>query len=211
MISLNKLHPRASLFLLNHHLNPFSAVNKMSISIARTSCEVFSATQGGIPRVRHKVENKLLMFQDSPHKIPIRIYQSSATKTPLLIYFHGGGWSLGSLNSHVTLCRQLSKTSECTVVSVEYRLAPEFPDPAALDDARLVYAWCYVHADSLNIDADKIAVGGDSSGGNLAAAFSAKCIEENKPLSSFQMLLNPTLDLSLNQQSMTDGGKGHIF
>lgn len=199
------------MFLFNHHLNPFSAVNKMPISVARKAYEVFSATHGGIPILLHKVENKLLMFEDPHPAIPIRIFKSSATKTPLLIYVHGGGWSLGSTNTHDTLCRALAKAAECTVISVEYRLAPEYPYPSALDDVGLVCSWCCEHADSLNIYADKIAIGGDSSGGNLAAVFSTKCIEENQTLPRFQMLLYPTLDLSLNQQSMTDLGKGHFL
>lgn len=211
MTFLNKLHPKALMFLLNHHSNPFSAVNKMPISIARAAYEVFSITHGGIPHKLNNVENKLLTFQDSSHTIPIRIYRSSKNKSPLLIYFHGGGWSLGSLNTHDTLCRSLAKSSECTVISVECRLAPESPYPAALEDASLIYSWCNNYANTLNIFADKIAIGGDSSGGNLAAAFIAKCIEENKKLPCFQMLLYPTLDLTLNQKSMTDFGKGYFL
>lgn len=211
MKSLNKLHPRASLFLLSHHLTPFSAVNNLPISVARTAYEVFSTTHGGIPQTLYKVENKVLKFQNFQHEIPIRIYQSSTNKSPLLIYFHGGGWSLGSLNTHDTLCRSLAKSSKSTIVSVAYRLAPEFPYPAALEDANLVYTWCYEHADTLNILADKIAVGGDSSGANIAAALTTQYIEGNKPLPRFQILLYPTLDLTLTQQSMTDFGKGHFL
>ena len=206
-----KLHPRALLFLLNHHLNPFTAVNKMPISMARNAYEMFSKIHGGISQTLYNVENKVLTFQDFAHAIPIRIYQSSMNKAPLLIYFHGGGWSLDSLNTHDTLYRSIAKTSECTVVSVAYRLAPEFPYPAAQEDASLVYDWCHKHADILNIHSDKIAVGGDSSGGNIAAVLTAQCIEENKPIPTFQLLLYPTLDLSLNQQSMTDLGKGHFL
>jgi acetyl esterase len=206
-----KLHLRASLFLLNHHLNPFTAVNKMPILMARNSYEMFSKIHGGTAQALHEIKNKVLTFQGLSHSIPIRIYQASSNKSPLLIYFHGGGWSLGSLNTHDTLCRSLAKTSECTVVSVAYRLAPEVPYPAAIEDASLVYDWCHKHADILNIHADKIAVGGDSSGGNIAAVLAAECIEENKPIPTFQMLLYPTLDLSLNQQSMTDLGKGHFL
>lgn len=98
---------------------------------------------------------------------------------------HGGGWSLGSLNTHDTLCRTLSKTFGCTILSIEYRLAPEHPFPAALQDVQLVYNWCCENGHELNIMSEKIAIGGDSSGGNLAAAYTALCVEQNLRLPTF--------------------------
>jgi acetyl esterase len=87
---------------------------------------------------------------------------------PLLIYFHGGGWCLGDVASFDVLCRELANTSDCAVLSVDYRLAPEHPFPAAVDDARLAFDWAVAQAGLLRIDSSRIALGGDSAGGNLA-------------------------------------------
>jgi acetyl esterase len=211
MIYNPKLNPRAAFFLASHHLNPFSSVEKMPISLARNAYEFFALTQGGIPPELLNIENRVLNFESIEHGIPIRIYTSSDLPSPLLIYVHGGGWSLGSLNTHDTLCRNLSKTAGCTIVSVDYRLAPEHPHPAALEDVQLVYNWCQKKTQELNIIPNKIAIGGDSSGGNIAAAFTATCVEQNMPPPNFQLLLYPTLDLSLTQQSMIDLGTGHFL
>jgi acetyl esterase len=211
MLYNNKLHPRAAFFLASHHLNPFSSVGKMPISLARNAYEFFAITQGGVPPKLFNVENRVLNFESIEHGIPIRIYTPSSLPSPLLVYTHGGGWSLGSLNTHDTLCRNLSKTAGCTIVSVDYRLAPENPYPAALEDVQLVYNWCIENIHELNILPNKIAIGGDSSGGNIAAAFTALCVEQNMPLSNFQLLLYPTLDLSLTQQSMAELGSGHFL
>lgn len=205
------LNPKAAFFLAAHHLNPFSSIEKMPITLARKSYEFFAITQGGVPPKLFNVDNRVLNFPSIEHSIPIRIYTPSSLQTPLLVYVHGGGWSLGSLNTHDTLCRTLSKTAGCTIVSIDYRLAPEAPFPTALHDVTLVYKWCQENTQALNIIPNNIAIGGDSAGGNIAAAFTASCVEHNMPLPNFQLLLYPTLDLSLTQQSMIDLGTGHFL
>ena len=105
--------------------------------------------------------------------IPLRLYRpagsSAETALPVLVYYHGGGWVIGDLDTHDTLCRELANGSGCAVVAVHYRLAPEHRFPAAVDDSIAALKWVHGNAARLHLDANLIAVGGDSAGGNLAA------------------------------------------
>ncbi len=128
--------------------------------------------------------------------IPLRLYRpmtpNRAGAGGALIYFHGGGWVIGDLESHDVLCRDLANQSGATVVSVDYRLAPEHRFPAASDDAIASTLWIARNADALGIDASRLAVGGDSAGGNLAAVV-ALALRGEVPL-RFQLLIYPAVD-----------------
>src|SRR5437762_7085482 len=103
--------------------------------------------------------------------IPARLYaHADDANQPGLVFFHGGGWVIGSVETHEYLCRLLANGAKCTVVSVDYRLAPEHKFPAPAEDCYAAAAWATKHAEDLRIDRGRIAVGGDSAGGNLAAA-----------------------------------------
>jgi acetyl esterase len=108
--------------------------------------------------------------------LPVRGYRPAGTASdallPALVYFHGGGWTIGDRDTHDVLCRQLCNASGCAVFSVDYRLGPEHPFPAAVDDAIAAVRWIARSASQLRIDAARLAVGGDSAGGNLAAVVS---------------------------------------
>ncbi|HET9146525.1 MAG TPA: alpha/beta hydrolase fold domain-containing protein, partial [Acetobacteraceae bacterium] len=109
---------------------------------------------------------------EGPHgPIPMRLYRDGeqAGLRPCLVYFHGGGWVIGDLDSHDPVCRAIAKESGAVVISVDYRMGPEVKFPAAVDDAIAATGWIAAHAASLGIDARQISVGGDSAGGNLAA------------------------------------------
>src|SRR5689334_11122171 len=112
---------------------------------------------------------------------------------PLLVYFHGGGWVYGDLDSHDPTCRFLAERSGVRVLSVDYRLAPEHPFPAAYDDAVAAYRWVVEHAAELGGDPTRLAVGGDSAGGNLAALVALTAAREGLPL-AFQLLVYPGTD-----------------
>lgn len=127
--------------------------------------------------------------------------EPSAVPSPLLLFLHGGGFVLGDLDTHDPVCRLLCRHAGVHVLSVDYRLAPEAPYPAALEDARAAFAWARANASELGADATRIAVGGDSAGGNLAAALSHRLrVDEVRP--ALQLLLYPAIDRSVVRPSL---------
>jgi len=147
--------------------------------------------------------------------IPLRVYRPAgvAATTPLpgLVYFHGGGWVIGDLDTHDVLCRQLTAEAGITVASVDYRLAPEHKFPAAVDDAWEATRWVSASADRLGIDPRRLAVGGDSAGGNLAAVVALMARDAGGPAISFQVLLYPVTDLGAETRSYSDFADGYML
>ncbi len=123
-----------------------------------------------------------------------RLYRPRSGTLPLLVYFHGGGWVVGSVTISDPFCRALANASGCAVVSVEYRLAPEDRYPAAAEDAYAATRWSADHGSDLGIDASRIAVGGSSAGGNLAAVVALMAREYGGPALAFQLLHVPVTD-----------------
>lgn len=147
--------------------------------------------------------------------IPLRSYTPVAGGTellPAIVYFHGGGFVLGDLNSYDALCRTLANESGCRVIAVDYRLAPEHPFPCAVDDAFAAVQWLESNAAELLVDANRIAVAGDLAGGNLAAVVCQKAKENrNSPQIAFQLLIYPALRLLVKRHSAPEtdpGGAG---
>ncbi len=138
-------------------------------------------------------------------EIPLRLYRGSGTqatdKLPVLIYFHGGGWVLGDLDSHDVICRRLANDAACCVVSVDYRLAPEHRYPAAVVDSAAATQWIVEQAEALAIDSERVAVGGDSAGGNLAAVMALMARDEALPPLGFQLLIYPAVEMTATQPS----------
>jgi acetyl esterase len=120
---------------------------------------------------------------------------------PALVYFHGGGWVVGDLDSHDQVCRALANAARCLVVAVDYRLAPEHKFPAAVDDAIAATRWVADNARSLGIDARRLAVGGDSAGGNLAAVVALDARNRAGPALAFQLLIYPGTDMRMDRPS----------
>jgi acetyl esterase len=137
--------------------------------------------------------------------IPLRLYRGAGTAAdvmlPCLLYLHGGGWVLGDLASHDGLCRRLANAAGGCVIAVDYRRAPEHPFPAAIRDAAAALAYVAAEAERLRIDPARLAVGGDSAGGNLAAVLALMGRDGSPPKSVFQMLLYPVVDLSMTGKS----------
>lgn len=130
-------------------------------------------------------------------QIPIRVYTPEGEGPfPLLVYYHGGGWVVGDLDTHEGTCRSIANSAGCVVVSVDYRLAPECKFPAAVDDSYAALEWVAANAKSMNGDPARIAVGGDSAGGNIAAVVAILARDQNGPRLSHQLLIYPVTDVS---------------
>jgi len=147
-------------------------------------------------------------------RLPLRLYRpqgGSAGPLPTLLYFHGGGWVLGNLESHDVICRALAARAGFAVVSVDYRLAPEHPFPAAITDAMAALAWLAAEGPARGLDADRIAVGGDSAGGNIAAALAILDRDSGRPRIRFQLLLYPVTDIGMATASQQDFAEGYLL
>ncbi len=143
--------------------------------------------------------------------IPVRIYRPEASTTlkPGLVWFHGGGWVIGTLDSDAFGCRIIANASNCVVVSVDYRLAPESKFPTAADDAFEVTKWIAENGAELGIDASRMAVGGFSAGGNLAAVVSQLARDASGPAIRFQALVNPVTNYDFGTASYSENAEGY--
>lgn len=169
--------------------------------------EVYKALQQTlpVPDVHHVADG-------DADGVPVRIYRPSDGRSlPSLVYFHGGGWVIGDLDTHDSICRQLASAAGCVVVAVDYRLAPEYRFPAALDDCYRALGWVIDHADTLDIDPTRVAVGGDSAGGNLGACVSLKSKLEGGPPVAFQLLIYPVTDTAMSMPSYNENGEGYML
>ena len=158
-----------------------------------------------------KVEDRAIPGPGSD--IPVRIYTpvASGSTVPALVYFHGGGWVIGDLDTHDALCRTLANEAGCKVIAVDYRLAPEHPFPAAFDDCLAAVKWVEKNASDIGIDPNRIAVAGDSAGGNLAAAVALQAKADKGPHIAFQLLIYPVTDAPRGTKSYKDFAEGHFL
>lgn len=144
--------------------------------------------------------------------IPVRVYRpEGAARPPVLVWFHGGGWVIGDIETADVTCRKLCQRAGVAVVSVGYRLAPEHPCPAASDDAWAAATWVAAHGDELGVDGARLAVGGDSAGGNLAALVAVRARDEGAPAVAHQLLVYPATDLRLGHPSVEENGQGYFL
>ena len=145
--------------------------------------------------------------------VPLRIYwpDAAATASPALVYFHGGGWVFGDLETHDALCRALARETPCVVVSVDYRLAPEHKFPAGLVDCLAATNWVAANAAELGVDPARLAVGGDSAGGNLAAAVAQSMKARGGAALVFQLLIYPAVDFLADTDSLRSNGEGYLL
>jgi acetyl esterase len=147
--------------------------------------------------------------------IPLRQYRGLITEAdaplPLLVYFHGGGWTIGDLDTHDIVCRTLANKARCAVISVDYRMGPEHKFPAAVDDCVAATRWLAQQAASLGVDPARIAVGGDSAGGNLATVVAITLRDAGGPTLVFQALAYPATDQRMDSASHTKFGEGYLL
>jgi len=155
------------------------------------------------PPAIYRVEDRHIPGADG--QIAARVYTPEGSPPMgVLVYFHGGGWMLGDLESHDYLCRALANGAGCVVVSIDYRLAPEHVFPAGAEDCYAATKWVAENAAALGADASRLAVGGDSAGGNLAAVVSMMARDRGGPAISFQLLFYPVTDCALDTPSQKE-------
>jgi acetyl esterase len=187
-------------------LPPFE---EMTVPAARAAAGSFIDLQGEaveLPSVQDRT------VPGPAGDIPMRVYTPEGSGPhPVIVYFHGGGWVIGDLEVSDKPCRQLAASAGAVVVSVDYRLAPEHRYPAAYDDSYAATAWVSEHADELNVDASKLAVCGDSAGGNLAAAVALGARDNGGPAISAQLLIYPVTDFAFNTESYRANGEGYLL
>ncbi len=144
--------------------------------------------------------------------IPIRIYSPNDDGgVGVIVFYHGGGWCIGDIETHDEVCRQLASQSGAAVVSPHYRLGPEARFPAAVDDCYAVLEWVGANKDRLGGANAKIAVSGDSAGGNLAAVMALMSRDQNGPVIASQLLVYPATDFRMGHQSLIDNGEGYLL
>ncbi|MES3012268.1 MAG: alpha/beta hydrolase [Pseudomonadota bacterium] len=153
---------------------------------------------------------------NGPHgSIPVRLYRplgsAETAPLPVLIYYHGGGWVIGDLDTHDSLCRELANGAGCAVIAIDYRMGPEHRFPAAVDDCLAATHWVHANAEALHLDATRLAVGGDSAGGNLAAVISIAARDSGELPIAFQLLIYPATDQHRNTPSHAENGQGHLL
>ncbi|MDX1374275.1 MAG: alpha/beta hydrolase [Burkholderiales bacterium] len=173
---------------------------------------IYRDTRAALSPAAPAVAEARLAFAPGPDgPIPLRAFRPQGARKdealPALIYFHGGGWVIGDLDTHDVVCRQLANGAHCAVFSVDYRLAPEHRFPSAVEDCIAATRWIADQAKTLAIDPTRIAVGGDSAGGNLAAVVALAARDAGGPRLCYQMLIYPATDQRQGTPSMTRNAK----
>jgi acetyl esterase len=171
-----------------------------------------AATQPEAPQV---AEVRELNAEGPRGAIPVRLYRplgsTAGAALPVLVYFHGGGWVIGDLDTHDVLCRSLANGAGCAVASIDYRMGPEHRFPAAVDDVLVATRWVHRQALSLGLDAGRLAVGGDSAGGNLAAVTAIAARDAGDLPIAFQLLIYPATDQRRGHASHQANGQGYLL
>lgn len=169
---------------------------KQSVPSARANLLTLSKLVAGQPRELQRVTE--LTVRGADGQVGARLYvprSAPMSAGGLLVYFHGGGWVVGDLDSHDSYCRDLAEEAGIRVLSVDYRLAPEAEAPTAAEDAIAAFNWAVEHAEDLGADPSRIGVGGDSAGGNLAAVVAQQSVRRDLPAPALQVLIYPAVDL----------------
>lgn len=201
------LDPQAKAFLDGLKAANAPAFHQLPVPKARAGY-LRTVPLAGKPEEVARVENRTIRGPGG--ELPVRIYWPAGDGPfPLFVFFHGGGWVIGNLDSHDPLARSLTNRAGCVTVAVDYRLAPEHPFPAAVDDCVAATEWAAANADALNADASRLAIGGDSAGGNLAAVVAQIACERGGPPIVFQVLIYPRTRHGIDTPSARDNASGY--
>lgn len=213
MTDVSTLDPDARRVLEMNAAVPRPPADQVPIAEARAGFKASRARMSPDPQPVADVHDRTIPGPGGA--IPVRWYRGlgtdPASKLPVYLYFHGGGWAVGDLDTHDVTCRQLANDARCAVVAVDYRLAPEHVFPAAADDAYAALTWLAAHGGELGADATRIAIGGDSAGGNLAAVSTIAARERGGPALRLQILVYPVVDVQCDQPSYAARGSGYTL
>ncbi len=202
------LDPGLKLVLDQLAANPGPQLHELPVEQARV---FFDSMQLPRPEVKvAEVEDRRV--PGPAGEVPVRIYRPDGPATlPGLVYFHGGGWVIGSIETHDGSCRDLANRIGCVVVSVDYRLAPEHPHPAAAEDCYAATKWVSENATALGVDATRIGIAGDSAGGNLAAVVALMARDRGGPALRHQLLVYPVTDADFSRPSYRENAEGYLL
>jgi acetyl esterase len=179
------------------------ALNEVSPPEAREMMKLLTAVEGD-PEPVARVENTTIAG------VPVRVYSADGGPHPILVWYHGGGWVIGDLDTTDGVARKLANRVGALVISVDYGLAPESPYPAGPDECWAVLEWVAAHGDQLGGDTSRIAVGGDSAGGNLSAVMAIQARDAGVALRQ-QLLVYPAVDLTMSFPSIDENGEGYLL
>ena len=194
-VTRNKLYPEVLAFLEANEAEGGPAIETLSPAEARQTAIEGLKAFAGQPEKIGSIEEIRIPHPERP--IPLRIYTPAAEGPfPCLTYFHGGGWVVCDLDTHDTVCRAIARQAGAVVVAVDYRLSPEYKFPAAVDDCYAATQWVAANAARLRVDRHRIAVGGDSAGGNLSTVMCLKSRDEGGPALALQVLVYPVTNLA---------------
>jgi acetyl esterase len=210
---MNQPHPQVVAVLERVAKSPLPLYHTVAPFVAR---RIYRDTRGVLaPPAPEVAEAKLMLAAGPAGPIVMRAYRPAGVSKdevlPALVFFHGGGWVIGDLDTHDVLCREIANGARCAVFSVDYRLAPEATFPAAVDDCVAATRDISKRAKELCIDPERVAVGGDSAGGNLAAVVSIIARDEGWPKIRFQLLIYPATDLRARHPSHQRNGEGYLL
>jgi acetyl esterase len=202
------LDPQVQRFLANVAKAELPPITQLSPAEARQQMIDASAAMGK-PEAVDSIEDRTI--PGSGGDIPIRIYKPAGEELPIVVYFHGGGWVLGNIDTHDGYCRSLANASDAIVVSVDYRLAPEHKYPAAAEDAYEATRWVNENAVAIGGRTGPLAVAGDSAGGNLAAVVPLMARDRGEPMVGCQVLIYPITDCNVDTASYQDFANDHLL
>lgn len=194
----------------NAGLPPFYTVS------AREARRLYKEARAHLSPPAPAVEEVRALAANGPAgPIPLRLYRGLGTAAgaalPVLVFFHGGGWTIGDLDTHDIVCRTLACKGRCAVIAVDYRLGPEHKFPAAVEDCIAATRWVAEQGEALGVDAARIAVGGDSAGGNLATVVAIALRDAGGPPLAFQALVYPATDQRMDSASHARFGEGYLL
>jgi acetyl esterase len=205
------LHPQVKALLERVAQSPLPQYHTVPAFVAR---RIYRETRAVTSPPAPEISGLRVLVTPKP-EVVLRAYRPAGAGKdellPALVYYHGGGWVIGDIDTHDVLCRQLANAARCAVFSVDYRLAPEYPFPAAVEDSVAAAAYVAREAKALGVDPKRIAVGGDSAGGNLATVVALHARDNGGPALCFQLLIYPGTDQRAGHASHQRNGDGYLL